>query len=516
MPKYNPSPKINVQHAWASNTLTKPPLWCSVDLRDGNQALEVPMTLEKKLEFFHTLVKCGFKEIEIGFPAASQTEYAFTRKLIEDNLIPDDVTIQVLTQAREDIIFKTIEAVNGAKNVIIHLYNSTSPTQRRIVFKKSKAEVISMAVNAVKLIKNLNYNVTLEYSPESFSATEIDFSCQICHAVYNEWAKSMIFNLPATVEVSMPNVYADQIEYFHNYFVANNLRKNITISVHTHNDRGTGVAATELALLAGADRVEGTLFGNGERTGNVDIITLALNLKTQGIKSNLDFSNIPDLVDIYEYVTGMVVSPRHPYSGKLVFTAFSGSHQDAIKKGIEAIVDDAWDVPYIPIDPNDIGIGYENLIRVNGQSGKGGIAYLLKDLSLPKELLIEFSAFASVEIDKVGEVTSEWLFNLFKSRYIHKADFSKFVYTDNECTFLLDGGIFLGVGNGIISSFINALSSIKNIEVIELHEHSLTSGTNAEAISYVKISVDGRTLWGAAINSDSQLVGIEAILSAIN
>src|SRR5271163_1605042 len=432
--KYRPFPPVALpDRQWPNRFLTHPPRWCSVDLRDGNQALAVPMNVSQKLELFHTLLKCGFKEIEVGFPSASNTEFNFNRRLIEENRAPEDVWLQVLVQAREDLIERTFESLVGAKRAIIHMYNSTSPAQRRVVFGMSKAQIIEVAVRGAKLIKErlprlAGTEVMLQYSPESFSATEVEFAKEISEAVMEIWQptpeRKMILNLPDTVEVAMPNVYADQIEW-----ICRNIknRDSLIVSLHTHNDRATGVAATELGLLAGADRVEGTLFGNGERTGNLDIVTVALNLYMHGIHPNLDFSNLNSIIEVYERCTGMTVPPRQPYAGELVFTAFSGSHQDAIKKGLaewEAGGRTHWDVPYLTIDPTDIGREYREVIRVNSQSGKGGVAYLLESefgIELPKDMQREFGPIANDAVDKLGrEVSGAELKAMFWSEYVER------------------------------------------------------------------------------------------------
>src|SRR5208282_2650855 len=432
--KYVPFPPVQLpDRQWPDRVLTRAPRWCSVDLRDGNQALAVPMNVSQKLELFHTLVKCGFKEIEVGFPSASNTEFNFNRRLIEENRAPEDVWLQVLVQAREDLIERTFESLVGAKRAIIHMYNSTSPAQRRVVFGMSKAQIIDVAVRGAKLIKErlprlAGTEVMLQYSPESFSATEVEFAKEISEAVMEIWQptpeRKMILNLPDTVEVAMPNVYADQIEW-----ICRNIknRDSLIISLHTHNDRCTGVAATELGMLAGADRVEGTLFGNGERTGNLDIVTVALNLYMHGIDPKLDFSKLNAFCEIYERCTGMTVPPRQPYAGELVFTAFSGSHQDAIRKGLNERQDKTpahWDVPYLTIDPADIGREYREVIRVNSQSGKGGVAYLLETefgIELPKDMQREFGPIANDEVDRLGrEVSGAELKQMFWHEYVER------------------------------------------------------------------------------------------------
>jgi 2-isopropylmalate synthase len=536
---------------WPSHVLTHAPRWCSVDLRDGNQALAVPMNVAQKLELFQALVKCGFKEIEVGFPSASNTEFRFNRLLIEKGHIPDDVAIQVLVQAREDLIERTFESLVGAKNVIIHLYNSTSPAQRRVVFGKSKEEIVQIAVRGAQWIKDRlprlkGTNVRLQYSPESFSATEVEFAKEISEAVMDVWqptpANPMILNLPDTVEVAMPNVYADQIEW-----ICRNIRNrdSLVISLHTHNDRGTGVAATELGLLAGADRVEGTLFGNGERTGNLDVIAVALNLYMHGIDPQLDFSDLGTLRDVYERSTGLTVPPRQPYAGELVFTAFSGSHQDAIKKGLaewdskQSEIGNRrseifWDVPYLTIDPKDIGRHYEEVIRVNGQSGKGGVAYLLESkfgIELPKDMQREFGPIANDLVDDLGrEVKAEELKAMFWQEYIERTSPWSLIH------FHADGvdGKFRcrasvihqgterkieGEGNGPIAAFVNALaaSGAPKFEVANYREHALSAGEGASAIAYIQIKLaDGRTQWGAAVDTNIELASIKGVLSALN
>ena len=558
--KYRPFPTIPLSNRqWPSRVLTHAPQWCSVDLRDGNQALAVPMNVSQKLELFDALVKCGFKQIEVGFPAASNTEYDFIRQLIEEDRIPSDVAIQVLVQAREDLIERTVESLIGAKHVIIHLYNSTSPAQRKIVFGKSKAEIVRMAEDGTRWILDrvprlVGAKVQLEYSPESFSATEVEFSLEICEAVMALWKptpeRKIILNLPNTVEVAMPNVYADQIEWFITHLKN---RESAVISLHTHNDRGTGTASTELGLLAGADRVEGTLFGNGERTGNLDIVNVAMNLYMHGIQPELDFSKINDLITIYERCTGMTVPARHPYAGELVFTAFSGSHQDAIKKGLaewsqltticrtepaHAIkqglaTHDAgahWQVPYLTIDPNDLGREYREVIRVNSQSGKGGVAYLLENefgIHLPKELQREFGPLANDLVDKLGrEVSGQELKEMFWKEYVDRSepwqlqDFaveSKAGVT--RCTAsLLHGGKELtlhGEGNGPIAAFVQALSqhSARPVEVSHYSEHSLGTGAAAQAIAYIQLN--GCT-FGVGVDTSIELASIKAVLGALN
>jgi 2-isopropylmalate synthase len=546
--KYRPFPPIHLpDRQWPGRTLTHAPIWCSVDLRDGNQALPVPMNVEQKLELFDTLLKCGFKEIEVGFPSASNTEFEFMRRLIEEDRIPSDVTIQVLVQAREDLIDRTVESLVGAHRAIIHLYNSTSPAQRRYVFGMDKPEIIQVARRGTQWIKDrlprlAGTDVIFQYSPESFSATEVEFSLEICQAVMDVWqptaARPLILNLPDTVEVATPNVYADQIEWFCRNL---NHRDRAIISVHTHNDRGTGVAATELALLAGAQRVEGTLFGNGERTGNLDIVTVALNLYMHGIDPRLDFSDLNSVREVYERSTKMTVPERQPYAGELVFTAFSGSHQDAIKKGLAAMADrqsagetPVWDVPYLTIDPADLGRHYREVIRVNSQSGKGGMAYLLENefgIILPKEMQREFGPLANDQVDKLGrEVTAAEIRDIFWREYIDRKTPLELVRFDTaarngavHCKALLREGDqtreVKGEGNGPIASFVKALSAagILGLEVANYNEHALSFGAEAAAIAYIQIKLaDGRKFWGAAVDTNIELAPIKALLSAVN
>ena len=550
--KYRAYPPIALPgRQWPSRTLIKPPIWCSVDLRDGNQALAVPMNVAQKLELFHALVKCGFKEIEIGFPAASNTEFAFNRTLIERGHIPDDVTVQVLVQAREDLIERTFESLVGAKKVIIHLYNSTSPAQRRVVFGKTKDEIRDIAIRGAQWIKDriprlAGTDVRLQYSPESFSATEVEFAKEISEAVMDVWQptpqRPMILNLPDTVEVAMPNVYADQIEW-----MCSNIRNrdSLIVSLHTHNDRGTGIAATELGLLAGADRVEGTLFGNGERTGNLDIVAVAMNCYMHGIAPGLDFSDLNALREIYERCTGMTVPARHPYSGELVFTAFSGSHQDAIKKGLgewekkslnaqRPESDSHWDVPYLTIDPADIGREYREVIRVNSQSGKGGVAYLLESefgIELPKDMQREFGPVANDAVDALGrEVTAAELKAMFWREYVERTgpwELIHFHADDVHGAFSCRASArnagtevkLTGEGNGPIAAFVHALTSAgaQKFEVANYREQSLSSGTEASAIAYIQIKLaDGLTKWGAGVDTNVELAAIKAVLSAVN
>jgi len=515
-------------------------MWCSVDLRDGNQALIEPMDAARKRRMFDMLVKTGFKEIEVGFPAASQTDFDFVRELIEGNLIPHDVTIQVLTQARPELIARSFEALRGAQRAIMHLYNSTSTVQRRVVFGLDRPGIVDIAVKGAQWVlehaeRQADTEWTLQYSPESFTGTELDFAVEICDAVNAVWKptpqRKVILNLPATVEMATPNVYADQIEWFCRH-VAN--RDSIIISVHPHNDRGTGVAAAELAVMAGADRVEGTLFGNGERTGNVDVVTLALNLYTQGVDPKLDFSNINEAARCAEHCNQLPIHPRHPYVGDLVFTAFSGSHQDAIKKGLSARQEsDLWEVPYLPIDPRDVGRTYESVIRVNSQSGKGGIAYLLErdyDLSMPRRLQIEFSQVVQTVTDATGkELSSEQIWGLFEEEYLGAN--GDYVYGSHQLSHPRDaqsverlalklkcrgqGTLLHGEGNGPIDAIVDALGL--QFDVLSYEEHSVGSGSDARAVSFVEITTPARaTLFGVGLHENIVTASLLAVLSAVN
>ena len=520
----------------------KAPIWCSVDLRDGNQALVIPMSLEQKVEFFKLLVKIGFKEIEVGFPAASETEYEFCRTLIEQNLIPDDVTIQVLTQAREHIIKKTFEAIKGAKKAIVHVYNSTSYAQREQVFRKSKEEVKQIAIDGAALLKRLadeaGQDLYFEYSPESFTCTEMDYAVEVCNAVLDVWQptpeRKAIINIPVTVQLSLPHVYASQVEY-----MSKNLkyRENVILSQHAHNDRGCGVADTELGLLAGADRVEGTLFGNGERTGNVDIITVAMNMYAQGVDPELDFSDMPGIVEQYEEYTGMTVGERSPYSGALVFAAFSGSHQDAIAKGMKWIDEkdpNHWTVPYLPIDPTDVGRSYDaDVIRINSQSGKGGVGYILETrfgLNLPPKMREAMSyATKSVSDHKHAELQPEEIFELFKEKFENITS----PYSINEVHFQQKDGITTQVtstyegktitteatGNGRLDAVSNALKKAYNLDfsLVTYQEHALEQSSSSQAIAYVGIQTpSGKLAWGAGVNPDIIHASIDALITAIN
>ena len=522
--------------------IDKAPIWCSVDLRDGNQALIVPMSLDEKLEFFKELVRIGFKEIEIGFPAASETEYEFCRTLIEQDLIPDDVTIQVLTQARPHIIEKTFKAIEGAKNVIVHLYNSTSFAQRQQVFRKSKEEILKIAVDGAELLNKMadEYGVPyrFEYSPESFTGTEVDYALEVCNAVIDVWKptpdRKVIINLPATVEMSLPHVYASQIEY-----MSKNLhdRENIILSLHPHNDRGCGVADAELGILAGADRIEGTLFGNGERTGNVDVITLCMNMFTHGVDPEIDLSDIPSLTEMYERVTGMKVYERSPYTGKLVFAAFSGSHQDAIAKGMKFRKeqgDGMWTCPYLPLNPEDIGRKYDgDVIRINSQSGKGGIGFILQTkygFDLPAKFREDLGYTVKDVSDKEHkELSPKEVLDIFQNTYVNidgpiKMLENHFVQGDGistEITILKNGvkKVYHGKGNGRLDAVSNAIKKHFDIQfkVVCYEEHSLQSGSNSQAVAYVGVeTVDGKVTWGAGIKNDIIDASVHALVSAVN
>jgi len=542
--KYRPFPSVNLpDRRWPSRVIDRAPQWCSVDLRDGNQALPQPMSIEEKLEYFALLVKIGFKEIEVGFPSASQIEFDFCRRLIEGHLIPDDVTIQILCQCREELIVRSLEALRGAQNVIFHLYNSTSPKQREFVFNASKADIVGIAVSAVGWLKQhgkslvqAGTNLRLEYSPESFTSTELEFALEICEAVTDAWqptaANKIILNLPATVEYATPNVHADQIEWMCRRLT----RRDITIvSLHTHNDRGTGVAATELALLAGADRVEGTLFGNGERTGNLDLVTVALNLYTQGIHPGLDFSDINQIRDTYERCTRLEVHPRHPYAGELVFTAFSGSHQDAIKKSMpHQKPGRPWDVLYIPIDPADIGRSYKAIIRINSQSGKGGVAYVLENefgYQLPKLMHREIGRIINDLADAKGtELQSAEIHDVFVREYLtprdplhleHCQTTERDGLVSSRCKITYRGQPMdiQGEGNGPIDAFSRALKTagLPAFELLSYSEHSLGRGADTSAISYIQIKdARGHTFFGAGTNTSIELASLKALVSAIN
>lgn len=546
--KYRPFQPIPLSdRQWPSRTIAKAPIWCSVDLRDGNQALVEPMGPERKLRMFKTLVKMGYKEIEIGFPSASQTDFDFCRELIEGGHIPADVTIQVLTQARDHLISRTYEALVGARRAIVHVYNSTSTLQRRVVFNQDMKGIKEIAVHGATLVRDLaaqqkgGTEFVFQYSPESFTGTEIDYAIEVCEAVMDVWQPTpqnpCILNLPATVEMSTPNIYADQIEYFCRKLKN---RKSAIISLHPHNDRGTGVAAAELGVLAGADRIEGTLFGNGERTGNVDLVTLGLNLFTQGVDPEVDFSDINELVRTAEYCNQLPVHPRHPYAGDLVFTAFSGSHQDAIKKGFAAMKQSnsgEWEVPYLPIDPADVGRSYEAVIRINSQSGKGGVAYVLETdygLTLPRRLQVEFSQVVQDIADKSGkEITAGQIWQSFNDEYLSLAEPYAFLshqtLADSHASELrnLTAGIrdrgkeitITGRGNGPIDAFMDALKRHSGIDlkVVDYREHSVGVGNDANAVAYIEMAMpDGRTVFGVGKDSNIVTASLKAIISATN
>lgn len=554
MPKYKPFPKVSLRdRTWPENEITRAPTWCSVDLRDGNQALAVPMGVDAKLAMFEMLVEIGFKEIEVGFPSASQIEFDFVRRLIEEDRIPSDVTIQVLTQAREHLIRRTYESIRGARSAIVHLYNSTSILQRKVTFNMNRAQIKEIAINGARLVKSLvptvpETRIRFEYSPESFSDTEVDYALEVCEAVQQVWQPTesdpMVLNLPATVEWTTPNVYADQIEWF-----CRNMkdRKSAIISLHTHNDRGTGVAATELGLMAGADRVEGTLFGNGERTGNLDMVTVALNLFSHGIDPKLDLYEIPRIREKYEELTGMTVHDRHPYAGDLVFTAFSGSHQDAIKKGMDLRKDrkedeTPWEVPYLAIDPQDIGRSYQAIIRINSQSGKGGVAYVLSrdyGYELPKAMHPEFGQVVNIVADDLGrELAREEIHTLFRETYLDQEQPLRVLEYDTEsrqtptrdgshhdtmirATVSYDGQELHidGQGSGPIDAFVAAMRGRgwNNFQVTDFKEQAIGTGSGTDAVAYIQISAgDKSVLWGVGIDSDISMAGLKAVASAFN
>ena len=546
--KYTSFERINLnERTWPNNIISKAPIWCSVDLRDGNQSLIEPMDTSKKLRLFKTLVAMGFKEIEIGFPSASETDYNFCRHLIENKIIPDDVTVQVLTQARDHLIDKTFESLIGCNSAIIHLYNSVSTLQRKVVFKQDMQGVKEIALDGAKYIFNKlnstnNKNIRLQYSPESFTGTELEYALEVCEEVLDCWEASshnpVIINLPATVEMSTPNIYADQIEWMVNNF---SNRKRVIVSLHPHNDRGTGVAATELALMAGADRVEGTLFGNGERTGNVDIVTLGLNMFTQGVDPELDFKDVNKLIETAEFCTQLPVHQRHPYAGSLVHTAFSGSHQDAVRKGMEAISksnQEKWEVPYLPIDPSDIGKTYEAIIRVNSQSGKAGSAWLLEqdhNIFLPRGAQIEFSQSVQKMADKTGkEISSKMIWDIFSSEYLEDGKFKLINFDSKKLSrnsnkeqidatvSFLDKNIEISAsGNGPISAFVTAMREKFDLSfrLSDFGQNTRSSGSTAEAAAYVEIKVPdekGKSVYGVGIDTSITLAPIKAVISAIN
>lgn len=552
--KANFKPENFKNRQWPDNEINMAPIWCSVDLRDGNQSLPIPMSVSEKIQMFNMLLEVGFKEIEVGFPSASQTEYDFLRKLIDENLIPDDVTVQVLTQSREHLIVKTFEALRGCKKAIVHLYNSTSILQRDVVFNKSKEEITNIAVEGARIInreakKYPNTNFKYEYSPESFTGTEMDYALEICEAVMDVWQPTsenkMIINLPSTVEMTTPNLYADQIEWFSNTMKN---RDCVTISLHPHNDRGTSVAACELGLLAGADRIEGTLFGNGERTGNLDIITTAMNMYSNGVNPQLDFSNISDITDIYKKCTKLDVHARHPYAGDLVFCAFSGSHQDAIRKGMKARDERAkyeWAVPYLPIDPHDLGREYTEIIRINSQSGKGGAIYIMENeygFNIPKNMHKYFGRVVKQASDERGkELSPKEIYELFNEWYIDIATPYKLkkyrinsansdIYHIKNCVennmLVLEAIInfegedyaIKGEGNGPIDAFNNALKQkeLKNYKFKNYHEHALSYGSHAKGVAYVEIEDNGEPYFGVGISENINTAAINALMNAIN
>ncbi|TPG57658.1 2-isopropylmalate synthase [Ewingella americana] len=542
--KYRPFPPVNLpDRQWPGKVLNKVPQWCSSDLRDGNQALAEPMDNERKLQFFDLLIRCGFKQIEVAFPSASQTDFDFVRGLIDGNLIPDDVTIQVLTPSRPDLIERTFEALKDVPRAIVHLYNATAPIFRDVVFNQDREATRELAVRGAKQIRQLceqnpQTQWTFEYSPETFCFTELDFALEICEAVADIWQpdaqRPMIINLPATVEVSTPNIYADQIEWFCRHF---SRRRQVSISVHPHNDRGTGVACAELAMLAGADRVEGCLFGNGERTGNVDLVTLALNFYTQGIAPGLDFSNLQGVVEVVEQCNQLPVHPRHPYAGELVFTAFSGSHQDAIKKGFAAQTrrgDAHWQVPYLPLDPADVGCSYEAVIRVNSQSGKSGAAWLLEQnhgLTLPRGLQIEFSKAVQRETDSTGkEMSTRDVWRLFRQRYglvdqpvlkllgyDIRSDAYNVCHFSARVTYQAQELVLTGTGNGLLSGAVDALSRQFEVQfdIGDYHEHTLGHQSHSRAVAYVSCQrKQGETYYGVGIDSDVSSASLQALFNA--
>lgn len=546
---YRKNPVISYpEREWPNKEIEKAPVWCSVDLRDGNQALIDPMIVSEKIEFFNYLVKLGFKEIEIGFPAASQIEFDFLRQLVDRKLIPDDVVVQVLTQCREELVERTFESIEGCKQAIVHIYNSTSTLQRDVVFNMDKEQIIHIAVEGTKMVKrhaaNFPGKIILEYSPESFTGTELDFALDICTAVQEEWGPTkenpMIINLPSTVEMNTPNVYADQIEWMNKHFKN---RESIILSVHPHNDRGTGVASAELALLAGADRVEGTLFGNGERTGNVDILNIAYNMFSQGLDPKLAIEHVNESIEIYERCCKIPIHPRHPYAGKLVFTAFSGSHQDAINKGVKAMKErgnEIWQVPYLPIDPADIGREYEPIVRINSQSGKGGVAFVMDTyfgFKLPKGMHKEFAKVIQKISEKQGEVSPDQIMESFKEQYLDQKEpvhFRKLRVDDLsgetksqfdtrvEVTYTNKGveKKFEAVGNGPIDAVKRGLSQELNIDIkiLDYEEHALQSGSNSQAAAYIHLLDvdDGRVTYGVGVSSNITRASVRAIFSAVN
>jgi len=538
--KYRPFEPIDLpDRQWPSRVITQPPRWCSVDLRDGNQALIDPMNVDEKLRMWELLMEIGFAEVEVGFPAASQPDFDFIRRIIDEDRIPEGVSIQILCQAREELIERSVEALAGAPSVIFHLYNSTSELQRRVVFGMDRQGIIDLAVRGTELVKaglaNLNSNVTFEYSPESFTGTELDFAVEISAAVADTWGATaddpIIINLPSTVEMSTPNIYADQIEWFCRNFPG---RDRIVVSLHTHNDRGTGVAATELALMAGAERVEGTLFGNGERTGNCDIVTMAMNLFSQGVDPQLDFREMPRIRETVETINKLPVPERHPYAGDLVFTAFSGSHQDAIKKGMAKVDRDHWEVPYLPIDPEDVGSSYKEAVRVNSQSGKGGVGFILEEhhgVSLPREMLVEFSGLVQQLTEQLDrEVKSdEILESLLKEYVVESGPYRLLDYdlltgrdSDQRCVarvLVSEQQVTIdGEGSGPIEAFVNGLVETLNepLNIVDYHEHALDTGKDAQAICLLAIGDDGGRCYGAGLSRNTITASLMAIISAMN
>ena len=531
------------ERTWPDKEIEKATVWCSVDLRDGNQALTDPMTVEEKIEMFQLLLKLGFKEIEVGFPSASQIEYDFLRKLVDDNLIPDDVWIQVLVQCREHLVKRTFEALDGVKNAIVHIYNSTSTLQREVVFKKGKEEIRQIAIDGTKMVKecaaDFKGNLRLEYSPESFTGTELEYALEVCEAVCDEWGATkdepIIINLPSTVEMTTPNVYADQIEWMDRHFKD---RKRVILSIHPHNDRGTGVASCELALLAGADRVEGTLFGNGERTGNLDILTVSYNMFSQGINPELNLENITEIKDVYERCCKMDVPERHPYAGKLVFTAFSGSHQDAINKGMQAMREkkqEWWEVPYLPIDPSDIGREYEPIVRINSQSGKGGVAFVMDSefgFKLPKKMHKEFADVIQKIAEKQGEVAPSTIYETFQKEYLRKLAPYELIRakaedlaeseTEVEVVFSSRGELkqAKAVGNGPLAALKRVLAeeSGMDFKLLDYSQHALSQGSEAKAAAYICLrnNKTGKETYGVGVSSNITRAGFRAMFSAVN
>ena len=547
--RYQKNPVVNYpEREWPNKEITKAPIWCSVDLRDGNQALIDPMIVQEKVEFFNYLIKLGFKEIEIGFPAASQIEFDFLRQLVDRRMIPDDVVVQVLTQCREELIDRTFEAIEGCKQAIVHIYNSTSTLQRDVVFHMDKEQIINIAVEGTKMVKerakNFPGKIILEYSPESFTGTELDFALEICTAVQKTWGADkenpIIINLPSTVEMNTPNVYADQIEWMNKHFKN---RESIILSVHPHNDRGTGVASAELALLAGAERVEGTLFGNGERTGNVDILNIAYNMFSQGLNPALNIEHINESIEIYERCCKIPIHPRHPYAGKMVFTAFSGSHQDAINKGVKAMKErnsQIWQVPYLPIDPADIGKEYEPIVRINSQSGKGGVAFIMDTyfgFKLPKAMHKEFANVIQAISEKQGEVSPDQIMDCFRREYLDQkepvhfrklrmddlSDHTKTEFDTRVSVTYTDHGeekVFEAVGNGPIDAAKRGLQEelSADIKILDYEEHALRSGSNSQAAAYIHLLdvPSGKVTYGVGVSSNITRASVRAIFYAVN